>query len=107
MELPLVERPVVALKTKEEGARVSVPSAALIERGGIPGVFVLQAPAAFPPPAKDADGKSLPQARFRMVKVGKAIGDRVEVLSGLAGDEVLVLGDLSQVHDGSPIVVRR
>jgi hypothetical protein len=27
----------------------------------------------------------------------------VNILSGLHGDETLVLGDLSEVHDGSPI----
>jgi multidrug efflux pump subunit AcrA (membrane-fusion protein) len=38
-----------------------------------------------------------------MVRTGKSYDGRVEVLSGLAGDEVLVTGD---VHDGSPIQPR-
>jgi len=29
----------------------------------------------------------------------------VEILSGLQGSETLVLGDLSAVHDGSPVTV--
>jgi multidrug efflux pump subunit AcrA (membrane-fusion protein) len=79
-------RPVVTLRT--DSARVRVPQAALIERGGITGVFVLA-----------ADGV----ARFRLVRTGKRSDGRVEVLSGLSGDETLVLGDLGNVRDGSPI----
>ena len=43
------------------------------------------------------------QARFRMVRTGKIVNDRVEILSGLSGSETLVAGDLQDVHDGSPI----
>lgn len=99
--LPVLERPVLELHAR------SVPAAALVERGGIPGVFVLQEAAPFPPAAADAHGKPLPQARFRMVKTGPARQQRVEVLSGLAGNEVLVLGDLSAVRDGALIVAER
>lgn len=86
-ELPALERP-VAKVTARKDSNISVPRAALVERGGIPGVFVLS-----------AEG----QARFRMVKPGRMQGPQVEVLSGLRGHEVLVLGDLKPVHDGSPI----
>jgi hypothetical protein len=43
------------------------------------------------------------EARFRMVRAGDARGAQLEILDGLHGDETLVLGDLSAVHDGSPI----
>lgn len=102
-----MERPVTILDVRGTKARVLIPSAALTERGGIPGVFVLQDPAPFPPSARDADGKPLREARFRMVKTGKRVGNRVEILSGLAGDETLVLGNLSDVRDGSSVVVNR
>jgi hypothetical protein len=105
--LPVIERPVVTLKTSAPGARVLAPSAAVVERGGIPGVFVLRGAAAFPPPTPDAEGKPLPQARFRMVKTGKPVGHRIEILSGLRGNETLVLGNLADVRDGSPLMVRR
>ena len=86
--LPSLERPVLALQVKPEVlATLTIPRPALTERGGIPGVFVLENN----------------QARFRMVRPGKVGADRVEVLSGLHGDETLVLGDLTEVHDGSPI----
>ncbi len=68
--------------------RISVPRKLLVERHGIPGVFVLQ------------DGKL---ARFRMVNTGKIRNDQVEILSGLQGNESLVAGDLTFVMDGSPI----
>jgi hypothetical protein len=79
-------RPVATLEA--QAGRVLVPQAALVEHGGIPGVFVLS-----------ADN----QARFRMVRTGKRLNGRVEILSGLSGSETLVAGDLHDVHDGSPI----
>jgi hypothetical protein len=79
-------RPVVAVDS--QAGRVLVPQAVLVERGGIPGVFVLS-----------ADN----QARFRMLRTGKHLNGRVEILSGLNGSETLVAGDLRDVHDGSPI----
>jgi hypothetical protein len=85
-----LERPVVALAIKP-GERVLIPRAAFVERAGVPGVFVLS-----------EDGL----ARFRMLRPGKSVGERLEVLAGLRGDERLVLGDLREVRDGSPIRAR-
>ncbi len=79
-------RPVLAVEAK--AGRVLVPQAALVERGGVPGVFVFT----------DEN-----RARFRMVRTGKQVNDRVEILGGLRGDETLVGGDLRAVFDGSPI----
>ena len=84
-----MNRPVLALQVKPaELLRIRIPRQALVERGGIPGVLVLS-------PAGEA--------RFRMVRPGGTPGTQVEILSGLHGDETLVLGDLADVHDGSPI----
>lgn len=85
--LPTLARPTLALHGDSRRANPVIPNDALVLRGGIPGVFVLQ------------DG----QARFRMVKTGTRQRTRTPVLSGLKGDEVLVQGDLATVHDGSPI----
>lgn len=71
-----------------EKGKISIPRKLVTERHGVPGVFVLQ------------DGKL---ARFRMVSTGKIRNDRIEVLSGLQGNESLVAGDLTFVMDGSPI----
>jgi hypothetical protein len=89
--LPTLERPVLPLHGKPDAlATLTIPRAALAERGGIPGVFVLENN----------------QARFRMVRPGKTGTAQVQVLSGLHGDEALVLGDLTDVHDGSPITIK-
>jgi len=87
-QLPRIERPVIALTAAAKTpSGVLVPRAAYVERAGVPGVFVLH------------EGL----ARFRMVKAGRAQGEAIEILSGLAGTETLVLGDLKAVRDGSPL----
>lgn len=90
--LPNLERPVITLRTAAAGTPdttpgVLAPRSAYVERAGIPGVFVLH------------EGL----ARFRMVKAGRAKGETIEILSGLHGTETLVLGDLQDVRDGSPV----
>lgn len=90
--LPPLERP--ALKLPAGGpdtANVYIPRAALVERGGLPGVFVL-----------NTDNV----ARFRLVRPGKNAGERLEILSGLRAGETLVLGDLTDVRDGSPVITK-
>jgi len=95
--LPRVERPVLTLHAKaDELAKLLIPRQALVERAGIPGVFVLQETGAQPPETR---------ARFRLVRAGRVRDSQVEILSGLRGDETLVLGDLAAVHDGSPLTV--
>ena len=79
-------RPVVTLTAKD--STVLVPRALIVERGGLPGVFVL-----------NADGI----ARFRLVRTGHGRDSRVEIVSGLSGEETLVAGDLGEVRDGSAI----
>ncbi len=87
--LPRLERPALLLNAKpSELLRIRIPRQALVERGGVPGVFILS---------------QAGEARFRMVRPGGTFGAQVEILSGLHGDETLVLGDLAEVHDGSPI----
>jgi hypothetical protein len=86
---PQVERPVLVLNLKPRATlRINIPRAALVERGGIPGVFVLN---------------EAGEARFRLVRPGRTSGTQTEILSGLHGNETLVLGDLAAVHDGTPI----
>ncbi|MHB1942168.1 MAG: hypothetical protein ACYCP0_03795 [Acidiferrobacteraceae bacterium] len=99
MALPILHRPVVALHHRvpwqpRQTARtpqdtLTIPRAALTKLGGLPGVFVLN---------------HHDHARFRLVREGRVGQLRVQILSGLSGRETLVLGDLRDVHDGSPIV---
>lgn len=82
---PAIERPVLPLSGEQP---VRVPRAALIERAGITGLYVLD------------DGR----ARFRMVKPGVELGaNRIEIVSGLAGGETVVLGALDDLYDGRPV----
>lgn len=88
--LPVIERPVVKVSIMpNDGLHISIPVDALIMRNNIPGVFVVENN----------------EARFRMVRLGKISSSKVEILSGLFGDETLVNGGLEDVHDGSPISV--
>ena len=83
--LPTLMRPTAPIVAS--GGDIAVPQAALVERGGVPGVFVAE------------NGI----ARFRMVRAVPAPRGRQKVLSGLRAGEVLVLGDLREVRDGSPL----
>lgn len=88
--LPVIERPVVEVEAEPgKDKYISIPRAALTQRYGIPGVFVVD------------DN----EARFRMVQPGEINGSKVKILSGLFGDETLLVGDLEKVHDGSPIKI--
>ncbi|MDH5387362.1 MAG: hypothetical protein OEY06_02805 [Gammaproteobacteria bacterium] len=87
---PAIARPVVKISAASAGdLSISIPRAALLVRNGISGVFVLE--------------KN--EARFRMVRSGKKDADKVDILSGLFGNETLLVGGLEAVHDGSPVTV--
>ena len=69
---------------------ILVPRSSVVEMAGITGVYLLS-----------ADGT----ARFQMVQLGGAQGDRTEVLTGLAsGDRVITDGGLGRI-EGRKIIV--
>lgn len=82
----VLERPLLQLDARK-ATQLMIPDEALVNRGGAPGVFVLYNN----------------EARFRMVRPAKQQGQQRLILSGLDGNETLVLGSLAEVHDGSPI----
>ncbi len=86
--LPTLERPVADVERRND--RLYVPEAAVTERGGLSQVFVLR------------DDK----ARARQVQPGPARNGRVEILAGVWADEQVLVGDLAEVHDGSPVTPR-
>jgi len=89
--LPAVTRSMLVLhKPADIDAHgdVVIPRAAIIMRGGIPGVFVVSAHGL---------------ARFRLVKIGATTAQTAEILSGLSGDETLVLPPFRHIYDGSPV----
>lgn len=64
-----------------------VPADALIRRGQLDYVFVVEEST----------------ARLRLVRTGGANGGQVEVLAGLDPDEVVVISNLGQLRDGQPV----
>lgn len=65
-----------------------VPMKAIVERGALTSVWV-------------ADNANI--ARLRLVKTGKSVGDRVEILAGLSdGERVAVIG-VEKISEGSKI----
>ena len=72
-----------------ERSTVLVPRAALVERGQLTGVWLV-------------DDQS--QARLRWIRVGRAQGDDVEVLSGLNGGEKIVLKAAAALAEGDKVV---
>lgn len=67
---------------------VTLPYAAILERGQLTGVYVV---------GKDD------VARFRLIKTGAQFGERLEILSGLHEGETVVVGGIEQVRDGTRI----
>jgi multidrug efflux system membrane fusion protein len=65
--------------------RLLVPSQAIVERGQLTGLYVVN-----------------PQdiAEYRLIKTGKTLGDRVEVLSGLSDGERVAVSSLDRLRDG-------
>jgi hypothetical protein len=88
--LPVIESHVVTLDVKPDSTKsIWIPQTLLISRDAVPGVFVLENN----------------QARFRMVLAGKRSASKVEILSGLFGNEELLSDDLAAMHDGSPVKI--
>jgi len=65
-----------------------VPRGALMERGALTSVWVV-------------DKENI--ARMRLVKTGKTLGDRIEILSGLADGERIVTSGVELVTDGAKV----
>jgi RND family efflux transporter MFP subunit len=77
-----------ALFSVGERKGIFVPATAVIERGALHSVWVV-----------DKDNI----ARMRLVKKGKSTGERVEILSGLSDGERVVVSGVEKVADGARI----
>jgi len=71
-----------------EEKRLTVPRAAVIERGELEGLFVV-----------NAQGS----VEFRLVKTGKELDGRIEVVSGLAENERVATSQLDKLRDGARV----
>jgi RND family efflux transporter MFP subunit len=67
-----------------------VPQSAVLKRGQMEIVFVAK------------DGK----AALRLVKTGKVLDGRVEVLSGIEEGEQVIVSDIARLADGQPVTVQ-
>ncbi len=67
---------------------LQIPSAALLNRAGIPGVFVVT-------------GKNI--AEYRMVRPGQSANGTVEILAGLTAGERIVVSNTEAVNNGDQI----
>ena len=74
-----------------ERTAVSVPTTAIVERGQLTAIFVV-------------DGDST--ARLRFVSVGRRVGQRVEVLSGLTDGERVAVSNVAELVDGRAVTVQ-
>ncbi len=68
-------------------ALLLVPSAAVVTRGQLTGVYVVEAGI----------------LHFRLVKTGRRLGDRVEILSGLSEGETLVVEGAGRAKNGARV----
>jgi RND family efflux transporter MFP subunit len=67
-----------------------VPQSAVLKRGQMELIFI----------AKDS------KAALRLVKTGKTLDDRIEVLSGLEEGEQIIISDTTQLTDGQPVTLQ-
>ena len=82
--------PGLFLRAKRQAATSSallIPLAALVHRGQLTGVYVVEANI----------------LRFRLVKIGPRLGDKVEILSGLSAGETIVSGDVQKARSGARV----
>jgi len=71
-----------------ERKAIALPQGAILHRGQLHGVYVL-------------DGEGI--ARLRMVMLGRSLGDRVEILSGLDAGERVVMQPANRELDGKRV----
>lgn len=79
-------RAAISLGTSTTG--MLIPAKAVVERGALTSVWVV---------GKDGI------ARMRLVKVGRSMGERVEILSGLADGERLAVSEVDKIVDGAKV----
>lgn len=79
-------RGTIGLGSRSRG--IMLPKKALVERGALTSVWVL-------------NSESI--AKMRIIKVGKTVGERVEILAGLADGERVLVGGFDGVSEGMKV----
>ncbi len=78
------------LLSTQADAALTVPRSALVRRGQLDTLFVVQ---------NDT-------AKLRLVRTGRTLSDAVEILAGLSERELVVLDDPARLRDGQPVESR-
>lgn len=76
-----------AQRSTATSSALLIPRTALVQRGQLTGVYVVEANI----------------LRFRLIKVGPQLGDKVEVLSGLSAGETIVTSDVQKAQSGARV----
>lgn len=76
------------ISNKEKVSRIMLPVAAILERGALVSVWVL-------------DSNKI--AQMRLIKTGKRVADRVEILSGLIDGEKVVTSGVEKITEGARV----
>jgi len=83
----------IDLPLSEKQEKILIPAEALIQRGQLQGVYVLET----------RDSKEI--AVLRWVKTGKLQNNQLEIVAGLTTGDRIVINNISQLSDGQPIAV--
>jgi RND family efflux transporter MFP subunit len=85
-----VQIPVKGSAVNQNVEAIMVPQSAIINREELTGIYTIS---------------NQQTALLRWVRLGKKVGDLVEVLSGLAREEAFVVQAAGKLHNGSPVKV--
>ncbi|MCM8570029.1 efflux RND transporter periplasmic adaptor subunit [Gramella jeungdoensis] len=81
----------VPVKQETASERVLIPSAAVVHRGALTGIYTVS---------------SQNTALLRWLRLGKSYGDQVEVLSGLKADEKYIIDAEGKLYNGAPVNIK-
>jgi hypothetical protein len=79
-------------QTASSAKVATVAKSAIVERGQLKGIYTVS---------------NQKTALLRWIRTGRDFGNEVEVVSGLGLGEDYIVGDLSAVSDGRPVVIKK
>ncbi len=85
----------IVLPLDEKQETILIPTAALIQRGQLQGVYGIE-----------TNSSNQSTAALRWVKTGKSQNDQIEIVSGLMAGDRIITSNISQLSDGQPIALR-
>lgn len=76
------------ITTSNNSINIMIPKTALVEQGQLTGVYVVS---------------SQQTAVLRWIRIGKVVGDKVEVLSGLSAEETYIISSNEKLYNGAKV----